>query len=84
MMVWDATCANTFTIYINCTSAAGSVARAVEERKRYQYAVLSKQYDFVHVADETSGVLGPDFGDLLREIGRQANQRRGNLAGQND
>ncbi len=49
MLVWDATCVNTFpsTHIIDCASAAGAAARATEERKRQHYAALAQHYEFV-------------------------------------
>ena len=67
MLMWDATCVNTFadTHLLDCASAAGAAARAAEERKRQHYAVLALCYDFALVAVETSGVLRPAFNNLL-------------------
>ncbi|KAK8389659.1 hypothetical protein O3P69_008977 [Scylla paramamosain] len=53
------------------------VQQAVEERKRQRYAALALRYDFTPLAVETSGVLGPAFNDLLRNIGRRVSQRSG-------
>ena len=79
MLMWDATCVNTFstTNIINCATAVGAAAIAAEERKRRRYAALALRYDFVPLAVETSGVVGPAFNDLLQDIGNRISQRSG-------
>ena len=81
MLMWDATCVNTFvdTHLLDCASAAGAAARAAEEQRRQRYAALVLHYDFASFAVETSGVLGPAFNDLLQDIGRRVSQRSGEL-----
>ena len=79
MLMWDATCVNTFcsTHIIDCASSAGAAASAAEEQKRQRYAALALRYDFAPLAVETSGVLGPAFRNLLQDIGRRVSQRSG-------
>ena len=79
MLVWDATCVNTFcnSQVIGCASSAGAAARAAETSKRQRYAALAQRYEFAPLAVETSGVLGPSFGELLQDIGRRISQRSG-------
>ncbi|MPC61314.1 hypothetical protein E2C01_055384 [Portunus trituberculatus] len=73
ILMWDATCVNTFcSTHINdCALTAGAAARAAEHRKRRSHEDLVRRYDFSPLAVETSGVLGPDFSDLLNDIGRR-------------
>lgn len=79
MLMWDTTCVNTFstTYIINCATTAGAAALAAEERKRQRYAALAQRYDFMPLAVETTGVLGPAFSDLLQDIGKRVSQRSG-------
>ena len=79
MLMWDATCVNTFadTHLLDCASAAGAAARAAEERKRQHYAELAQRYDFTPLAVETSGVLGPSFNCLIQDIGGRISRRSG-------
>lgn len=79
MLMWDATCVNTFcsTHIYDCAIAAGAAARAAEERKRRRYEDLARRYDFAPIAVETSGVLGPAFSELLQDIGDRVRQRSG-------
>lgn len=74
--MWDGTCINMFraTHNINCASATRAHARAAEKRKCHWYAALTQQYDFVPLTVESSGVLGPAFGDLLQDISRHFTQ----------
>ena len=61
LLVWDATCSDTFApSYIaSATSNVGAVASLAEERKIAQYGHLDPSHYFVPVAFETSGVIGP-------------------------
>ena len=79
MLMWDATCVNTYasTHLLDCASTAGAAARAAEDRKRQRYAALALRYDFTPLAVETSGVMGPAFSDLLQDIGRRVSRRSG-------
>ena len=79
MLMWDATCVNTFckTNLIASASSAGAAALAAEESKRRKYAALAERYDFAPLAVETSGVLGSTFNDLLQDIGRRTRDRSG-------
>ena len=72
-LVWDATCTDTFssTALFNSATAAGSAARAAEDRKRRRYAEIAQHYRFEPLAAETSGVLGPAFASFLQELGRR-------------
>ena len=79
MLAWDATCVSTYSgsHLLDCAISAGAAARAAEDRKRQRYAALRQRYDFVPLAIETTGVLGPAFSDLLQDIGRRISQRSG-------
>ena len=57
------------------TTAAGEVAPQAEERK---YSCLPVTHDFVPVAIETTGVMGPQTSLFLKELGRRV---RGQTAG---
>ena len=79
MLVWDATCVNTFgdSYLLSCATAAGAAARTAEETKRSRYADLCQRYDFVPLAIETTGVLGAAFNDLIKDIGQRMTRRTG-------
>ena len=55
----------------DATREARAVATAAEARKKEMYALLSKSHQFVPVAIETSGALGPDALSLLTDISRR-------------
>ena len=71
LLVWDATCPDTFaTSYLpSAASDVGEVAAAAEERKRQKYSHLDQGHSFVPVAIETAGVFGPETMDFMRELG---------------
>ena len=79
MLLWDATCTNTFgvTHLLECAVSASAAARSAEERKRHRYAALCQSYDFAPLAVETTGVLGPTFETLIAELGRRISERTG-------
>ena len=68
LLVWDATCPDTFaTSYLpSAASGVGEVAAAEEERKRRKYSHLDQGHSFVPVAIETAGVFGPETMDFSR------------------
>ena len=75
LIVWDATCPNTFApSYI---SSATSEAGAVEEQKKNIYAHLDPSHSFTPVAVETSGVVGPQSLAFLKDLGRRMRQVTG-------
>ena len=76
LLVWDATCPDTFApSYLpQATSGAGAVAAAAEERKKEKYAHLDQCHSFVPVAIETAGVFGPETLDFVKELGRRLQQ----------
>ena len=73
LLVWDATCPDMFApSYVSqATTAAGEVATHAEERKCSKYSSLPVTHDFIPVAIETSGVMGPQSLHFLRELGRR-------------
>ena len=79
LLVWDATCPDTFAPSYNglASSEAGLVAAQAEERKRSKYLHLSPVHLFLPVAIETSGVVGPQSKMFLKELGRRMEQATG-------
>ena len=79
LLVWDATCPDTFApSYISsATSEAGAVAALAEERKKNIYAHLDPSHSFTPVAVETSGVVGPQSLAFLKDLGRRMRQVTG-------
>ena len=79
LLVWDATCPDTFApSYVSqATTAAGEVATHAEERKCSKYSSLPVTHDFIPVAIETSGVMGPQSLHFLRELGRRVGRQTG-------
>ena len=59
LLVWDATCPDTFApSYLpSAASGVGAVAAAAEERKKRKYSHLDQCHLFVPVAIETTGVF---------------------------
>lgn len=81
MLVWDATCVNTFSglHLLECATSASAVACVAEDCKRHQSTDLTKQYDFMPLVVETIVVLGAAFSNLLNEIGRQISEWAGEM-----
>ena len=79
LLVWDATCPDTFApSYVSqATTAAGEVATHAEDRKCSKYSSLPVTHDFIPVAIETSGVMGPQSLHFLRELGRRVGRQTG-------
>ena len=68
LLVWDVTCADTFTpSYTSIASSKpGAVAAQVEERKCSKYSHLSSNHIFTPLSIETSGSLSPKTRDFLK------------------
>ena len=67
LLVWDATCSDSFTLsYRHLATSAGKVAAAEEEMKLGKYAHLSQAYLFNLVTIETTGALGPCTAAFLK------------------
>ena len=79
LLVWDATCADTFAPSYRSLAvyAAGDVAARVESLKEEKYTDLLHSYDFVPIAVETSGVFGPRTLSFLKELGRRLRRQTG-------
>lgn len=79
LLVWDATCSDTFApSYLpSATSEAGAVAALAEDRKKDKYSNLDSSHIFTPVAVETLGVFGPLTYSFLRELGRRIYQSSG-------
>ena len=56
---------------------AGEVAAQAEERKCSKYSCLLVTHDFVPVAIETTGVMGPQTSLFLKELGRRVRGQTG-------
>ena len=71
LLVWDATCPDTFAISYRAqaTSEAGRVAESAEDRKAEKYRGLPASHSFTPVAIETLGAIGPRSMLFLRDIG---------------
>ena len=71
LLVWDATCPDTFApSYLpSAASGVGAVAAAAEEWKKRKYSHLDQCHLFAPVAIETTGVFGPETMEFLRELG---------------
>lgn len=78
-LLWDATCTNTFsaTHVLECAVNPGAAARAAEERKYHRYRALSREHEFIPLAIETTGVLGPAFEDFISDLGRRIREKTG-------
>ena len=81
LLVWDATCPDTFTpSYVsNATREAGAVAALAEERKRMKYSQLDSSHQFEPVAIETTGVIGERSRKFLEELGRRIRRVTGEV-----
>ena len=72
ILVWDATCLDTFVLLHAALAAgdAGTVASHTERKTFQKYAFLSTSHHFVSIAIEASGVFGPEALSFLKELGR--------------
>ena len=79
VLVWDATCPDTFApSHISlATREAGAVAAQAEQRKHMKYAELKASHHFVPVAIETTGVCGPEALQFLCELGHRLKAETG-------
>jgi hypothetical protein len=75
-LVWDYTATDTYApSYLNATSMnPGAAAVAAEERKRKKYEFLQGRFIFVAVAQETSGIWGPEATTFLKSIGQRISE----------
>ena len=81
LLVWDATCPDTFapSYASHAAIGAGEVAAQAEARKSSKYAGLPVTHSFVPVAIETLGAIGPHSLVFLRELGRRVRRQMGNI-----
>eukprot|EP00731_Ephydatia_muelleri_P026828 Em0018g928a len=79
LLVWDATCPDTFAPSYSTIAAhqVGAVAQQAEDRKMQKYKHLDSCYFFTPVAIETSGVFGPKTTEFLKELGHRLRQVSG-------
>ena len=73
LLVWDATCSDTFapSNLSKAVSRSGAVADHAETLKSAKYSHLDSAYMFVPVAVETSGAFGSKAHSFIRELGRR-------------
>ena len=79
MLVWDATCPDTYApLHVSAVAReAGAVAAKAEHLKSAKYAALMVSHHFVPFAIETSGVLGQAALSLVWDIGQRLRQAKG-------
>ncbi|KAL5488580.1 hypothetical protein EMCRGX_G017546 [Ephydatia muelleri] len=79
LLVWDATCPDTYAPSYSTIAAqqAGAVGQQAEDKKAQKYKHLSSHHFFTPVAIETSGVYGPRTADFLKELGYRLRQVSG-------
>ena len=79
LLVWDATCPDTFAPSYSTIAAkqVGAVAQQAEEKKMQKYKHLDSCYFFTPVAIETSGVFGPKTMEFLKGLGQRLRQVSG-------
>ena len=70
LLVWDATCTDTFapSYTSNAASEAGAVAALAEERKKAKYQHLDASHTFIPVTVETTGVFGALTRAFLKDL----------------
>ena len=78
LLVWDATCLDTFapSHLPSTTREAGAVAAQAEQSKQ-KYAALNQCHIFTPVAIETAGPFGPETFLFLRDLGCRLKQVTG-------
>ena len=81
LLVWDATCADTFAPSYRsfAAHAVGEVTARSEALKQIKYSELSHTHEFVPVAIETSGVFGESTYRFVKELGRRLRQHTGEV-----
>ena len=78
-LVWDVTCRHPLsTSYIDtATRRSAAVAERAECEKRAKYSSLGARYLFQPVAVETTGAMGPETLNFVKDLGRQISQTTG-------
>ena len=81
LLVWDATCPDTYapSYSLSATSGAGAVAVLAEEKKEAKYTSLSSIHTFTPVTIETSGVFGPKSLHFIQELGNRVMHATGEV-----
>ena len=79
LLVWDATCPDTFapSHLSRAISEVGAVAALAEQSKHEKYLDLDQCHIFTSVAIETAGPFGPETFSFLRELGSRLKQVTG-------
>ena len=79
VLVWDATCPDTFApSHLQlATREAGAVADQAERRKIVKYIELAATHHFIPVAIESTGVFGPQAHAFFRKLGRRIKEETG-------
>ena len=81
LLVWDATCSDTYapSHLAQSTMVAGAVASQAEDRKKVKYSYLDGHPGicFTPIAYETSGVVGPLSQIFLKELGHRLSATTG-------
>ena len=79
VLVWDASCPDTFApSHISlATRESGAVAAQAEQRKRTKYTELEASHHFAPVAIETTGICGPEALQFLHELGHRLKAETG-------
>ena len=79
LLVWDATCPDTFAPSYSAIAAqqVGAVAQQAEDRKMQKYKHLDSCHFFTPVAIETTGVFGPRTTEFLKELSHWLRQVSG-------
>ena len=79
MLVWDATCLDTYApLHVfAATREAGAMAAQAEHLKSVKYAALKASHHFVPFVVETSGVLGQAALSLVWDLGQRLRQSTG-------
>ena len=79
MLVWDATCPDTFApSHLQFADMeAGAVADLAERRKRVKYTELATDHYFIPVAIKNTGVFGPEAFGFFQDIGHHIREESG-------
>ena len=77
MLVWDATCPDTYAPSHVSAAAREAVAAKAEHLKSVEYAALKVSHHFAPFAVKTSGVLGPAALSLVWDIGQRLRKATG-------
>ena len=79
LLVWDATCTDTFapSYLARATNELGAVAAMAETRKKGKYATMDPSHSFQPIAVETTGVFGPETLSFISALGSRICQTSG-------